>query len=247
MSILQKDKIIFWATRYDRMNDPLEYFWAKEHIIPQMKDFANENNLNHEPDFEMFPYVISFCKSHDNLCMWNIYCNDGLGYILEFKPDIIKETAELALEKYKWNDILQDVTYSHDSNLQDSIKQTYDKYTQHQTSNDTSDLFEVCAFIKRVDYNHEIEVRYMRPNHTTTEFVKGNICYDGEDYRNIKFRKGTAGLIPYMEISFPKEALQGITIGYRYDFLKEKESLELFLKQNDYSNIEIHESKFLKR
>lgn len=128
MNILQKDNIKIWATRYDRMNDPMEYIWAKEHIVPQMEDFANKNNLNHDPEFEMFPYVISFCKSHDNLCMWKMYCNDGLGYILEFKHDIIKQTAELAINKYQWNDVLQEITYTNELNLHESIKETYDTY-----------------------------------------------------------------------------------------------------------------------
>ena len=79
------------------------------------------------------------------------------------------------------------------------------------------------------------------------EFVNGAFGDDVEDTQNVKFRKGAVGLTPYIEISFPKNALTGITIGYQYDFYKEKESLELFLKQNGYSNIKIHKSKFLKQ
>ena len=246
MGILGKESIIFRATRYDKMNDPLEYIYAKNSILPHLSNIAINQNLKNDPDFEMSPYVICFSKSNDNLCMWKIYGQDGYGFILEFNENIICETAQAAIEKYQWNDVVQEITYANDSNMCAMIKKAQFIYNQHQISDNTSDLYEICSLIKRDDYYFENEIRYMHPNHTIIEFTADGITYDSEDYRYLKFRERNNAMVPYIEIIFPKEALKGITIGYKHDYANEKKIIELFLKKQGYLNkdLTINKSKF---
>lgn len=59
-SIIKDDGLHFWASRYDCMNDSLEYRWLYE---PLEKKIVRDNpTLQGQVDslYEIFPYVVSF-------------------------------------------------------------------------------------------------------------------------------------------------------------------------------------------
>ena len=236
--ILQNDNINLWATRYNFLNDPFEFVFAKSIIEPKLAVLSLEEGKIFDSEMHMYPYIVSFCEVNDNLNMWKLYGNNGLGFILGFDKELLYEHAQQEANT------LQKVSYSNNENLKDTIQCTRNIYFKSKESNNIIDYYDICSLIKSDDYKHEHEIRYLIPNYDSFEFKKGEITRDGEDYRKTKFRHSHQGLIPYMELKLPKSVLKSITIGYKLDYGNQKVSLEGLLSSYNYENIELYKSKF---
>ena len=71
--------LTFWGSRYDCMNDPLDYQFAKNRLLPKMMDVAYE--ISKEQNFPKYalkeidtiPYIVSFSKKKDDFLRWRMY------------------------------------------------------------------------------------------------------------------------------------------------------------------------------
>lgn len=65
-SIIKNDGLHFWASRYDCMNDSLEYRWLYEPLVEKI--VRDNPTLKGQVDslYEIFPYVVSFSGASDH-------------------------------------------------------------------------------------------------------------------------------------------------------------------------------------
>lgn len=256
-SILTKEGIKLWATRYGYFDDKSEYVWAKKHIFRHLRKTSNmtEEEFDYEYENITHPYVVSLTFLEDNLNMWRLYGNNGEGISLVFDIDRIEEYCKSETEKILRNVNGQDMSclstsYTNEEKLKQAIYNTYKLYARAKGNliddlNNLDDLSEVVAFIKKDDYEIEDEYRICRfSHHGFTCSPKDGDCVI-KDYNemidDVKLRVRGKQLIPYVEIVLPKDTLKGIYIGYECDFEKTKTALELFLQNVGYS-IEIKKS-----
>lgn len=239
MGILSENDIILWATRYDCLNDPLEYIWAQEHIKPNIEILAHKEKKKYDPEMKMYPYIVSFCKKKDDLCMWRLYGDNGRGFILEF--DI--EGLQNFIDRDKFG-ILQKVKYANDDNINQMISQAIKEYNYVKGSDDIIDCYNACALVKKDDYEFEHEYRLLKSNYDCFEFNDSKEVYDGENYSDLLYRESSLGIIPYMEIKIPKEILKRIIIGYGHCQKSQNETISNLLHSRGYKDVKICTSKF---
>ncbi len=238
LGVVQKERINLWATRYNFLNDPLEYVFAKQNVEPLLSKLSIKENKRFDPEMHMYPYIVSFCEVDDNLNMWRLYGNNGYGFVLGFERSTLEE---MALQEAN---TLQIVSYTNTANIENIIIATRDTYYKTKESDNIIDYYDICSLIKREDYEHEHEIRYLISNYDSFDFKQGKLTRDSEDYSKIKHRCSNRGIIPYIELELPKNTLKSITLGYKLDFDTQKDSVEKYLQSNGYENIEYHKSIF---
>jgi hypothetical protein len=253
MGILKKDNIYMWATRYCKLNDSLEFTWGQKHILPKIKQpFDKEHRC--------YPYIISFCKHSDNLTMWRLYGNDGLGFQLVFDYNMVSNEAhrnclkqneikigdKMPTEKKPTPGYFMHCVYATEDNMRNKVDEIYKIFSECHESDANNDILDMCTFIKRIDYEVEGEIRYVRPNydclHCTKDLCETDDWVENKD--NVKYRLRGKELVPYQEILFDKEALKEIVVGYRHNFEYAEKYLKHLFTENEYDSIKITPSKF---
>ena len=248
--ILSQEGLKFRATRFSNLNDSMEFRWIDEKISPDKEKLSQQFGLTYDPDSHVYPYVICFCDLDDDLLMWKLYGKGCRGFMLTLDYDIIAEFAKNPYGDGNNPDVLQGVAYADEADWLKKFDTANRMYRQSNGGDHSGDLDEVAALIKREIYSHENETRYMRALHDTVKFEGGNgtikEMYDGEDLQDLKFRGKDDGIVPYLEIVFPKDALKKITIGSDLNFEVQRSALQLLLAQNGYNGVEIEQSKVIK-
>lgn len=76
LGIIQKERSLeFWGSRYDCMNDPLDFKFAWNRILPRIVKAAEDSNLHPFEKMKMVvrPFVVSFSAKEDDFLMWRLY------------------------------------------------------------------------------------------------------------------------------------------------------------------------------
>lgn len=195
--ILRKDKIVLWASNCLYLNDRNE---VKEGVNALQRMLGIQL---HEAMFRSF-YVTSFSSNGDDMPMWRMYGSDGHGCSLGFKPE------RFSLNNSDIYDICAPCTYGDES--LDHWKRIIELKTQlkHFSLGDNGDngyskekdientIVTACLSIKNSSFSVEQEVRGIK------------YC---DDKDKVKSRVRNGIIIPYLEISVPKEELEEIVIG----------------------------------
>ncbi len=223
-SICLPNGLSFWATRYNYLNDPLE-FVQYEKQKPLIENLCKEKNWVYDKDMTLSPYIISFCAKEDDFNMWRLYGNNGYGAVL-ILDDKVMEKSALSIKENETHgktilsrcniDYLSNVLYYDEGNQIEQFCKCFNALSEKYPTDFQDQASTTCCFLKSSNYCIETEVRYIRVNYN------GLIASSAEDIRsisemsaNIKYRFRKSGIIvPYIEIDFPKEALLGIILGY---------------------------------
>lgn len=254
--IIRKDHICLWATRYNHLNDPNENLWAKSIIKPYLIKNCEISEEEFNNTYNVFPYILSFCKEMDDMTMWRLYCNDGRGIMLCFDYDSIFNESEKH-KKAKMDDdwdMLLPVVYTKrdEANIKDAFmkaKENHDKW--YETVNDPSENnMEIFAFVKNDGYKVEQEIRYVRKKTSLIYFspLGKNDCNEEskEDSLGVKIRNRGDELIPFIELSFPIASLKRVVIGYNLDFHNTEETIKILFNNlnEEYNKVEIVKSNY---
>lgn len=245
--IISKGCLEFHGSRYDCMNDPTDYVFARDEIIPKLKVSLQESKAQNA--IVPFPYILSFCKSDDNFLMWRLY---------NAEVSLVLNSELLPFNEWNnWNnkqisDIVSygDVKYSNDKSIgKDSIGLF--NSAKNRTDNEIDDFYlNVIPFIKHEAYSMENEYRLVKVDYLSlTAKYKEDAKDKCEMQRHelthdIKIRDIKNGDIRfYKKFKLPKESLVGIII-HTFDkemFESIKKHLQLWLANNDYdlNNIKI--------
>lgn len=233
LNILQKNNICFWGTRYDSMNDPTDYVYARDIVIPLFKKEVNESNLNHyeTDDSEAYPYIVSFSKIEDDFNMWRMYKAD---VALEFNRDLIDEIID--------KDTGPSFIYFRDCEYPHNNDEIHEFFVNKLNSINEGQGMMLAArhavtFIKRKEFENEKEVRLVKFDHEGVLFNEG-IAKECEIPNNIcvKCVRGK-DLVLYKEFLLPKKTLVGIIINSSNEhFVKIKGHLEIWLHHLGYDH-----------
>lgn len=254
--IIGKDKVTFWATKYNHLNDPFEKKWTQNYILSIIE---NESGSKDSSDtinklVDRYPYIICFCDMPDYRNMWRLYCKDGLGICIGVNADLLHQVAEknLHTETKTKQDFFENIIYCSRNNVKQTIHDLDQSGTFNLNKNDKLDnLYIMSAFVKSDDFVIEHEVRYARLRENSQVIVSPNDSTGGiiskalEDTREVKYRmRGANELVPYLEIDFPSHVIERIIVGYGYsDFNNTRLCIKQILNKNPlFANLQIEES-----
>lgn len=243
-SILRKDHILFWGTRYDSMNDPYDYLYAKNKIIPKLRDAIQDSDLKEkEKEYvELYPYIVSFSSLKDDFNMWRLY---SANIALEFDWSKIKTSMDKTI--YKSGKCV----YVDDKDINKNFVKLFNQADQSDNILDTAQ--EQIAFMKNKSFKCEGEYRLICYDAKTFSVLsKGDQSYDICDCEigyDIHFKCVRNNNIVFYKEFFisDKDALQGIIL-YSFDknhFKSLKNQLQLWLISNRYNinNIKIRQTR----
>lgn len=251
--ICQSNGLSFWATRYNYLNDPLEFvLYEKQKSL--IEKLCNEKKWAYDKDMTLSPYIISFCAKEDDFNMWRLYGDNGYGTMLILDDDVMEKTSLLIKEDIfngktlssRCNiDYLLNVLYYDKGNQIEQFCKCFNALSEKYPTDFQDQALTACCFLKSIDYEIETEVRYIRVNYN------GLIATSAEDIReipemstSIKYRVRKGGIIvPYIEIVFPKEALLGMILGYNSE-IKNVDTLCTLLQSRGYKGQTIRMSDY---
>lgn len=229
-TILTKDGVKLWATRYGFLNDKREFVWANQVIQPELKKIAEQNGEVFDSEHRVHPYTVSFAELENDMTMWRLYGNDGKGVCLSFDINEMDIRPENSMAHMA-------VVYTDEKNIRETIELAHRIYQQEYANERIADNYrEIATFIKHKDYEAEKEYRVVK-------FVYDGFSIDGatgliKDYDEfsdeVEFRKRGDTLVPYIELTFPKASLRRIYIGYDCNYESVKQSIELLTNLRGY-------------
>lgn len=220
MGILQKDALHFHGSRYDCMNDPLDYLYAKENVLPILE---RKYPHNFEDMIDTIPYIVSFSKSFSiDSVMLNLYSAQA---ILVLESDHFPYMQWNSEEKLEKKVFYGDVYYTNNNRM---IETTADLINSSEwESQNKMDDYNFCSFpfIKHNSYEHENEYRlvgmgykshigYYNPDSPDKcTFIKTQI-----DEKSVKLKDIHEGKLRYFrDFPLPKKSLVSIVINISDD------------------------------
>lgn len=229
-----------WGTHVSRLNDSSEYHLGLEMV----SDLVLKNMpISSRPLIEkalaklqkVDTYIACYSTAHDLLSQWRAYSEASGGYCLGFATEEMvtvddklplleqviyqKNTAESVLGK-----LLQEIDDFFTKNTFGEVEVGFILGMLQATLNN------VACIIKHYKFEEEREFRHIyQPGATSLKL-------------EAKFRHGSFGLTPYVEIHFLKEKrlpLKTVTIGPSKNFALEHTSLRALLSKHGYEDVEI--------
>ncbi len=236
MGILSKENLCFWGTRYDSMNDPRDYLYAKNIIIPALKESIRDlPNLKEEntENTELYPYIVSFSMEKDYINMWRLY---------HAEVAIGVDASKLRCydpDKY----IVRKCEYVNENNVHQKFIDMFNNSSE-QCDEILMTAREQIMFIKNEEYKIEKEYRLCQCDAEGFTATGPNDFCVHEIPCDIFFKCVRDGdIVLYKKFYICKEALKSITV-HTFDdksFTNVKKHLELWLISQEYDikNIEI--------
>ena len=262
----KENGLIMWASSIYAFNDPTEMGYAYPYIQNKIKKYEDLHDIkesyristymediklsrfsgipeevfiSHIYDNSKTPFVVSFSEIKDELPMWNIYGNKGSGVCLVFDENILA-TIE--------GNILSNVVYIGRESQNHTTENIIPTIIENECTQCYKDL-------ENIHTPEEIATRKIVAWGTLCAAVgaylkNGSYYYEKEQrlvlfdttYSKRKFRNSIHGnIIPYLEISIPLEALNGIIVGPCADTNITYSGL-IPLLRNKNIDIEVHKS-----
>lgn len=228
--IVQKDGLLFRASRYDCMNDSDEYKWLYEPLKARISKEYRMTEGEVDDLYEKFPYVISFSKEN-NPKLWERYGNYGKGVCLVLDAEKLMAASERNLGTEL--DVIMPIKYANEVNKMERLTEAVVQYRElgYGTSNQTEDFDDeiyCSAFVKNeAKWGVEEEVRYARIRENNLYFKDGEISSSEDKYGVQYYLRGDKP-IPYLAVDFPLEVLSGVIVGSETDeqvFMEIKEMM----------------------
>jgi hypothetical protein len=227
LGILRGAKL--WATDLRFLNDEQEADYALGQLRSALADMRNpaidpnhpaharaqdfggvfaeyENLMLEELVSPKFPvYLACFCESGDLLSQWRAYGSDH-GYAIEFDTAMLDSVVK-GLDGYPPSRMLERVHYGHEAAV--SLVSTaigevsQDSNLGHLGVHAHYMALRLTALLARIKHPGFREEREWR-------LIAG---FEYEDASLVRFRSSPIAIVPYIEVSFPREAVLGIRVG----------------------------------
>ncbi|WP_299263221.1 DUF2971 domain-containing protein [uncultured Psychrosphaera sp.] len=243
----------FWATDirflndYEELNRGLDIFESfaeglvedmktdTEHLSQLVKIFVG--NIRRNANLTLIN-LVSFSTEPDNLRQWMAYCNSGIGYSIEFDPDLLipaslsdfKHCLRLSPVEYidsdesfyrsnslvKFKDFLVESLTGMDKSISEEL-------LIEQVSLKANTLFINSMFlassIKPVEFSDEREIRLLyigenKESETNSHEMEGlRTLYNKPPLPDLGYKATSDLLVPYQPIPFNIDAVKRIIIG----------------------------------
>lgn len=235
-----RNGLCFWGFRYDSMNDPTDYVFARDIILPKLLQMQPEEMR--DDHLTVYPYIVSFCTQRDFDIMWRLYQGEVALVIdsAKFPSDEWNQEGDIS-----GNTLYNEVKYATEETIDSVAKELYEKRSSILVNApvDEYQLY-VLPFIKHKAYKIEHEYRLAKVDYDSFSFqynpksTDNFDMYEGEIPKEIKcFGSKDSQLRLYKEFQLPKASLVGIII-HTFDdakFQVQKKHFELWLMQNGFS------------
>jgi hypothetical protein len=268
ISIVESQSL--FCTNINFLNDSKEFKYGVEIIRESIRVIRNNKNANLLDDldssindlYNFEKYVTCFSKEGDSLSQWRAYGDNGNGIAIGFNARTLKESFNNTLtqtsieydKESQINVIKEILKISIEQLFQFEEKYDWGKSTFNKLSTDFIKWllntfingYKHPAFLDEREYRLQLEVD---GNYTTSDEVK------------LLFKASDSLIIPYTiienkhhsELRKGKEQtpsigmenlpIENIIVGPKLDFESVKLGLNIFLKENGYTDIDILKSK----
>lgn len=242
--------LCFWGFRYDCMNDPTDFIFARDKILPSLLQNMSNEEQNEATNF--YPYILSFCEESDFDVMWRLY---------NAEIAIVIDSQKLPFEKWdKMTDVGRRIFYNHvryadNDTIQSEVDYLWsNRSTNFYTTSYDEHMVFVFPFIKHNAYKIEKEFRLVKFDYDSfycqyspkskdkCEIIEGEIPHD------VKCLGSKDGILRlYKEFHLPKDSLVKLIL-HTYEEEKYKiqeQHLKIWLLQNGFNlnNISIEKTK----
>ena len=236
----KEPNLTFWGTRFDCLNDPMDYLFASKVVLPKIKnaviDMCNsteEEEINEEvtEDVESFPYIVSFSENKDSDFMWKHY-----------KADICMEIDSDCFTPYlKHNGIVKafwdSCAYAEEDKIDECFFNKWnDSLVDIKNINDKARYASV--YIKRAAFKDEKEWRLYMADCVLAQLSANGDITIGEQPQEVKVKCiRDKDIILYKEFIVPAKALKGIYVNnVDYEsFQKVKHHIEILLRMKGFN------------
>ena len=242
LGILKKDGLHFHGTRYDCLNDPNEYIFPKNVVLPLLIKSLKGTEYDIRDYDEAYPYFVSFSKAKDCLDMWRLY---GAEIALVINPKFLKE-----LPMDNRPAICREVVYvESEEEIHNAAVELFNtaEVQDHNPINHFIDS--VFPFIKHKNYETEQEVRLAWADYKLGQFFSdtGDLV-ECEIPTNVHCDRSRNGLLQfYKNFKVKKAALVKIVVNASNptQFERLEHQIGLLLRQRNYDEkrIQITKSK----
>lgn len=231
--IIGKKCLCFWATHRAFLNDPQEGIFGRSILKDILPGFSYCDN------YETF--ILSLSANINSIPMWTSYADGGKGVALKLSTKVLLDVRpainitpcfygrEARLEAQKMVDMtkLGIIDLRQDSNSPDNPINNKSKTEEIRSYTQMRMYINLLNSIKEEYYRYEEEFR----------------IYNGATPDSVKFRERKDVLIPYIEMSFPKQVLSEIIIGPANSKELASSSITQLLKYRDYNNVLVTKSR----
>lgn len=239
-----------WATDVRYLNDGQEVIYARAQMIEALDAIHNpfgdvqhpvdrgidmrgltwdeyRYNIRQYIDTMPFPtYVACLCDSGDLLSQWRAYGNQQ-GYVIEFRREWLEQALD-GLHTYEPSCGLRAVRYG----LEDAVNVVGTAVEQVQSDTNLAHwavaarymalrLVAVLATVKHPGFHEEREWRLV-------------VAYVSSGQDPVKFRSVPTGIVPYVVVPFPREAVVSVRVGPGQDIPARRDAVRRLLHRFDY-------------
>lgn len=230
--IIQPKGLCFLGSRYDSMNDPMEFTYTKNQLLPLYRQELKVAGCSADEmeEIETYPYIVSFSKKKDDFLMWRLYHSE---VALVLDKHWLKKFTESSSE-FRF---IGDVKYTSNKHLIEVFRKKMKENKDATRSKIEQAYLFIFPFIKNKAFKNEEEVRIISPDFKTFEANYKDGIIDKEIPVNIDCRGvRNNDIILCKKFNIDKRALKGIILHIfdKSTFERTKYHLSLLLHQRGY-------------
>lgn len=225
--------LVFWGSRYDCMNDPQDYLFASQVVLPkilklleQREDITEDLKENNDA----YPYIVSFSENEDDDSMWRHY---NAEICLKIDTSYLSPWIELdGVIKGFWGKCI----YAKEQDIDESFFESWRNSLQY-IENIPSMARHACVYIKRNAFKIEKEWRLYLSDETLPHIRSNGDCYYTEQPQDVKVKFiRNNDIVFYKEFRIDAKALKSIIINDTdfEHFHKVKKHIEILLRSRGF-------------
>ena len=229
----QKSSLVFWGSRYDCMNDPQDYLFATQVVLPKiMKSLERRDDIAEElkENNDAYPYIVSFSENEDDDSMWKHY---NAEVCLKIDTSYLSPWITVdGIIKGFWGKCI----YAKERDIDDSLFESW-RNSLHYIENIPSMARHACVYIKRDAFRIEKEWRLYLSDETLPHVRSNGDCYYTEQPQDVKVKFiRDNDIVFYKEFQIDAKALTGIIINDTdwSHFQKVKKHIEVLLMSRGF-------------
>lgn len=233
-----ESSLTFWGSRYDCMNDPQDFMFASNVVLPKIqKALEGRNDIleEHKEVNKGYPYIVSFTENRDDESMWKHYHAE---VCLELDTKYISPSIEKeGIIKCFYGKCL----YAKESEIDEKFIESWEK-SQQYIDNIYSMAQHACVFIKRKAFERENEWRLYIADEKLPHIKLNGETYYTEQPQEVKVKCiRNRDIVFYKEFRIVPEALKGILVNETdwNRFHSVKKHIEILLESKGFCSKDI--------
>ena len=230
--------LTFWGSRYDCMNDPQDFTFASNVVLPKIRKALEGRNDIPEEYKEVnkgYPYIVSFTENRDDESMWKHYHAE---VCLELETSYIPPSIEKdGIIKGFYGKCI----YAREREIDDKFIESWEN-SQQYIENIYSMAQHACVYIKRKAFEQEKEWRLYIADEKLPHVKQNGESYLAEQPQEVKVKCiRNRDIVFYKEFRIDPKALKGILVNETdwNRFQSVKKHIEILLESKGFCSKDI--------